>query len=782
MAIDDTIIGRLFQGSIYEHATKWAIPLSILQLILSFLLMGAISEDYLATNVNLLCNSSNLLVSILMAFCNSSPDLISNFVAWLSAAKDTDGVKSTADTLALSEVLGSCGTIMFIAVGCILIGFNKIYKEINRQKFERDLSSENNNGNDFTSSSAETAELLAAYGDEMNTSEYKQDLRFLLVPLINKLSNDLFFFSIGMGFVLLCCILTSISMFVCILLLVLYTGFMLNNIRHHKKHGNKTIDYESAVEDVIELQPTSDIFEEGQQQEADNLLKLQAEPSNFFAGDNFEFFLSVLEGDDTNVWRDPVESTIFDSNQGIELQLSNNRVSALRDTHDVSFEHYSDNPLEQNANQVSPIVYEDLKKHSFGGFQSSIKQYSSLLVENWEKFKKKSTLKKAISVLTVPVLLLVTLTCPRFNRSIPEDNKRFLFLALQSYMSVFFSFFSFMIFINKLVIWPLIVFPLTFGSALLYIQIKMKKKYKKITSLSLNSSFAEFNNDEDMITNDSNQQKADTSNVFKTMTLLDEFRKELSIFSIVGILNSILWIVVMSNNLIGTIEYYQEIFNISETILGMTFFAWGNSVPDILTNVAVLKLYNNDVPAQLKNNSTILFKWQVQSLLKYCHISLVTCISSSTINSMIGIGFNALIAICLKKPFKFAWYLTDISLKTYIHLIITSSSILVLMLLLAIVLKVTIKYEKIFNKYILDAYFTNKQLLIESIESRQENALQPDNASGVKGDSLKNFNEINNNQRKLKYKHNKTVKYIGLSLISIWISVTLINVLVEVVM
>lgn len=782
MAIDDTVIGRLFQGSIYEHASKWAIPLSVFQLLLSFLLMGAISEDYLATNVNLLCNSSNLLVSILMAFCNSSPDLISNFVAWFSAAKETDGVKNTADTLALSEVLGSCGTIMFIAVGCILIGFNKIYKDINRQKFERDLSSENNNGNDFTSNSVETAALLASYEDEMSTSEYKQDLKFLLVPLINKLSNDLFFFSIGIAFVLLCCILSSISMFVCILLLVLYTGFMLNNIRHHKKHGNKTIDYEEAVEDVIELQPTGDIFEEGQQQEADNLLKLQAQPSNFFADDNFEFFLSVLEGDDKNVWRDPEETNILDNNQGIELQISNPRVSKLRDALDGSYEHYSDNPLDQNSNEVAPIVYEDLKKHPVGFFESLMKQYLSSFGEHLEKFKKKSILKKAITLATVPVLLLVTLTCPRFNRSIPKDNKTFFFLVLQSYVSVFFSFFSFMVFINKLVIWPLVVFPLTFGSALLYTQIKMKKKYKKITSLSLNSSFADFNNNEDTITNVDNQHKEETSNVFNTMALLDEFRKELSIFSVVGILNSILWIVIMSNNLIGTIEYYQEIFNISETILGLTFFAWGNSVPDILTNVAILKLYNNDIPEQIRNNSSILFKWRVQSLLKYCHISLVTCISSSTINSMIGIGFNALVAICLKKPFKFAWYLQDISLKTYIHLIISSSSTLILMLLLAVVLKVSIKFDNLFNKYILDAYFTNKELMIESIESRDENTLQPDSASSLKADNFNSFNEINSNIRKVKYKHNKTVKYIGLSLISIWVSVTVVNVLVEVIM
>lgn len=798
MAISDTIIGRLIKGSIYEHASKWAIPGSIFQLVMSFLLIGAISEDYLATNVNLLCNSSNLLVSILMAFCNSSPDLISNFVAWYSAAKEGDNQTTTADTLAVSEVLGACGTIMFIAVGFVLIGFNKLYKNINRQKFETEEIKKNNsiNGGDNATnlitnqSRNEEENIIDSFCDDLNNDKYKSELTSLMIPLINKLSNDLFFFSIGMSLLLLCCALETVNMFVCLALLFLYTGYMLNNIRYHRKHGNNLIDYEVAAEDFIELQPTSDFFEDDQQQEADAIFKQQAQPSSFLGTDNFEFFLSVIEGDDTKVWRDNDLNNILDSTQGIELQLSNSKVIQLRSENDPVFDYYSDNPLEEDAVPNTPIIYEDLKNEYFGIFSGFISKMLPFILPYYKKFQKKNIVQKIILILTTPVLILITFTCPRFSRSIPKDNQIFLFLTIQCYMSTFFSVFLLMVFVNKLSIWPLVVFPIIFGSALLYIQFTMRNKYKQMSKLSLNNPFASIDNndninkadriDSENVENEDEDDSAAGRNI-NSLVLLDEFRKELSIFSILGILNSIFWIVIMSNNLIGTIEYYQEIFGISETILGMTFFAWGNSVPDILTNVAVLKLYNKNIPEQLLDNSEILYKWLVQSLIKYSHISLVTCISSSTINSMIGVGFNALVAICLKRPFKMSWKFYDIGPQTRIHLLVSASSILITMFLIASVLKIIVKYDKIFKKIIIDGYLTNKTLLIDSVIETLTTENNNNNDLDVQETSDFNNNTANK-RHSIKYKHNRAMKYIGLSLISIWITVTLINVLIEVIM
>ncbi|XBW35242.1 hypothetical protein QEN19_000806 [Hanseniaspora menglaensis] len=765
MKIDETVIGRLIQGNIFEHASKWAIPISILQLILCFLLMGAISEDYLATNVNLLCNSSNLLVSILMAFCNSSPDLISNFVAWYGAARQSSGLKSTADTLALSEVLGACGTIMFIAVGCVLIGFNKIFKHINKLKVDRDFSNKDsdNSESNLLSVNSYQAEITDSFAKDLCTPEYKSELSFLLIPLSNKLSNDLFFFSIGMSLVLVCCITESINFFVCLTLLISYCGFMLNNIRHHKKHGNKLINYENVVEDTIELQEAEENFLVNQQQEADTIFKQQAKNSSFFDDGNLEFFLSVLEEEDNDVWRDDnYEDTILNLDLGTELDLSNDRASNIRQLNEMALDHYSDNPADELAMTNTPIVYENLTSNFYQKNYSKLAQKTlQLLLPYFQNINKKTRIRRLISLFTAPVILLITLTCPRFGKSVPKSQNKFWLLILQSYLSGFFLIFSIMVFINKCVIWILIVSTAIFGSGLCYVQIQMRKKYLNLSKLSLANPFSEFqvSGDDDISDNDQNDE-----------SLQDEFRKPLSVFSSVGIVNSILWIVIMSNNLIGTIEYYQKVFDISETILGMTFFAWGNSVPDILTNVAVLKLYDNDLPKQILGNSNTLYKWQVQSLIKYAHISLVTCISSSTINSMIGIGFNALVAICLKKPFKISWSLDDIGRKTQIHLLLSSAFILSFMFLIAAILKFAVKNDSFFQHYVIDGYFLKKELVYENMSSRKKQNLQ---ASEFSAESVNNLPA---------YNHNKIIKYTGLLLIAMWLLITFINVLIEVVM
>lgn len=295
MISSHSVLSKLINGGIYDNASIWAIPLSIIQLLSVFFLMGAISEDFLALNVNLLCNSSNLLVSVLMAFCNSSPDLISNFVAWYSSAKlekgsDSD-VSNTADTLAISEVMGACGTILFMAIGFILLAFNKLYKKILIQRFEYENINGFHNGeiqseNDLTDNlrtvtNASLENRINQFVNEVSNQQYSNELTILLRPLLNKLSNDMIFFSLGFSLILMCCKIKSISLFVCIALLVLYFMFMLNSIRHHKKHVNDTTNYESSLADQIEMENT-DAFDIDNQEEADMIFKNQMEENNSF--------------------------------------------------------------------------------------------------------------------------------------------------------------------------------------------------------------------------------------------------------------------------------------------------------------------------------------------------------------------------------------------------------------------------------------------------------------------------------------------------------------------
>lgn len=782
-----SILSKLINGGIYDNATYWAIPLSIIQLLSVFFLMGAISEDFLALNVNLLCNSSNLLVSVLMAFCNSSPDLISNFVAWYSSAKLKNGgggddVSNTADTLALSEVLGACGTIMFMAVGFILLAFNKLFKKILIQRFENENINGSYQGQEDTENNhTETLRTVTnvslenkinLFVNELNNQQYMNELDILLTPLLNKLSNDMIFFSLGFSLILMCCKIKEISLFVCIVLLALYFMFMLNSIRHHKKHSNDITNYESSLADQIEMENT-DAFNIDNHEEADMIFKRQMEENNsFLENDNLSFFVSMFDNEEFNETNLANEDAIWDDTSNVwetgeaskdVLKLSKpsqhgDRLSSLKN-HSPSLT-YSDNPSEPSQVIENAIIYDTVKKGISEKLKDSIVFH--YIQRKIETFKNDNIFKKAIFLMTEPVLLLAVAVCPRYTRVIPKKKDSYLVLGIQCYTSVFFMVFVCLTFIKRNYLWIDFTLTVVFGSMLMGLQFRMRNKYRKISEFSLNRPLTgRDSEDRQLATSERINNTARYEEFMDETSLLQEFRLECCIFSLIGIINSILWIVILSNNLIQIIEFYQKKFNISETILGMTLFAWGNSVPDILSNVAVLKLYANDTPKGLEQNYTLLYKWQVQSLVKYCHISIVTCISSSTINSMIGIGFNAMVAILKKRPFEISWSLKDISSKTQIHLLITSSSVLVYVMIGALILKLFVKQKSLLQKYIINGYFNKREVVMK--ESKDVDNLENGTAATI-----------------FKLKFNKFLKFFGIYVILTWLSVNFINVMIEI--
>ncbi|SGZ39733.1 uncharacterized protein HGUI_01933 [Hanseniaspora guilliermondii] len=782
MITSTSITEKLINGGIYDDASYWAIPLSILQLLSVFFLMGAISEDFLALNVNLLCNSSNLLISVLMAFCNSSPDLISNFVAWYSSAKPQKGSESditnTADTLAISEVLGACGTIMFMAVGFILLAFNKLFKGILTKRFhQQNINKRYQDVNQLnvpleahvTTTNESIEGKIYQFINEVNTPEYTDDLKRLLIPLLNKLSNDMIFFALGFSLILMSCQIEKVSIFVCISLLALYVMFMLNSIRHHKKHSNDMIDYENALADQIELENTAD-FNLDNQEEADIIFKRKTDENNFFLdNDNLSFLASMFNNDELqettdeqddvwgetrNIWNDDDVGDVLKLTK--PHQQGSDRISNLK-THSLSFA-YSDNPSEPSQMVENPIMYDKVSKE---GISEKLKDniFFVFFKKKLKSFYSYNILKKIVFLITEPVFLIAIIVCPRYNKVIPKERDLFLALTLQCFTSIFFMVWVFSTFLKRNFIWIDIILTFLIGFAIMGVQFRMRKKYMKLSEFSLNRPLtSRISQDNTLATSETINNTLRYEQLIDESTLFQEFRVECCIFSIIGIVNSIFWIVILSNNLIQIIEFYQKTFHISETILGMTLFAWGNSVPDILTNVAVLKLYANELPKGLDKNPTLLYKWQVQSLLKYCHISIVTCISSSTINSMIGIGFNALVAILKKRPFQIYWSLKDISNKTRIHLMLTSSSVLVYVMIVALVLKLLVKKSQILERFLIDGYFNKRNVVLaDSDEEDQENAT--------------NY---------FKLEHTKVLKFLSIYVISIWLFINFINVLIEI--
>ena len=66
------------------------------------------------------------------------------------------------------------------------------------------------------------------------------------------------------------------------------------------------------------------------------------------------------------------------------------------------------------------------------------------------------------------------------------------------------------------------------------------------------------------------------------------------ILSLCGFAMSVIWVYSISNELVFLIQTFGIIFSISETVLGLTVFAIGNSLLDLLTNLEIAKLVHID--------------------------------------------------------------------------------------------------------------------------------------------------------------------------------------------
>lgn len=104
----------------------------------------------------------------------------------------------------------------------------------------------------------------------------------------------------------------------------------------------------------------------------------------------------------------------------------------------------------------------------------------------------------------------------------------------------------------------------------------------------------------------------------------------------IGIINSILFISLLANILIEIIELYQKLTGISKSLLGITLFAWGNSISDLMSNLAMSQLYQK-LPSPDSQRSTI--------ATRFFSISLSACIGGVLLNTTIGIGLSSLIAM-----------------------------------------------------------------------------------------------------------------------------------------
>ncbi|XP_054722796.1 mitochondrial sodium/calcium exchanger protein-like, partial [Uloborus diversus] len=61
------------------------------------------------------------------------------------------------------------------------------------------------------------------------------------------------------------------------------------------------------------------------------------------------------------------------------------------------------------------------------------------------------------------------------------------------------------------------------------------------------------------------------------------------LFAYLGFAVAVTWIYCLANEIVALLQVFGVIFNLSDSILGLTILAWGNSLSDFLSNLAVAR-------------------------------------------------------------------------------------------------------------------------------------------------------------------------------------------------
>lgn len=102
------------------------------------------------------------------------------------------------------------------------------------------------------------------------------------------------------------------------------------------------------------------------------------------------------------------------------------------------------------------------------------------------------------------------------------------------------------------------------------------------------------------------------------------------IFCFIGFVVGITWISTIANEVVGVLKAFGVIFGISDAILGLTVFAVGNSLGDLVANITIAKL-------------------------GFPVMALAACFGGPLLNILLGIGGSGLYLTITnpEKPLKF---------------------------------------------------------------------------------------------------------------------------------
>ncbi|CCE64801.1 hypothetical protein TPHA_0I03000 [Tetrapisispora phaffii CBS 4417] len=603
---------------LYEGATSLSFTFilsSSIQVIIYFILLGICASDYLCPSVASLSGSeesasSGVLAAVLLSWCNSSPDLFSNFMSWTSRSLDNDSNNKNFAALSVGEVLGACGIILCVVEGSIFMLMS--FLDLNIMETQR--------------------------------KTILKDLGFTSVAIL------------AMWYV---CVMNKVTVFNCIVMIMIYVIYLTSKFIYK---GQKKADNVEDEEEPYNLELSSQTSDEGIDAFTGHIRP------NILTAMDFNNLLSVLESSNKSVDQEQLTTleAAYDDNLNMDDMLD---IPRRASTVPITEARYTDVPNFPNSAPETFQSYRDDPGHELMDdqylhtFNMTVRSSKTKIMSKYKKnffrmflphlmhFSQKSKIDAILSVITSPFVIILRLSCPQPLKIIDYDidTKKYVYskidmaiLFLQTLLSPLFSFFILSCIMSSnfsLFIWTI---PILLSSLFIFLAVVYYRTiiaYNKF-SIFTSPSFG------DAVISDSSAERRIIEKLTGLLRIL---------LLVICITNTILWISLIANALIEILEIYQNITGISEAILGLTIFAWGNSVSDLISNIAMCNLYKKQPDSNGQNLTDI--------ATKFFMISCSSCVGSVMLNSMGGIGVSGLFSMIFihKESHRF-WLLRNIVL------------------------------------------------------------------------------------------------------------------------
>lgn len=640
-------------------------PLFLLEssfhVILCFVLLGICASDYLCPNVASIADASyaerfpthtqvrstGALMAVLLSWCNSSPDLFSNLVSWTSSPDPT------AAALSVGEVLGACGIILCVVEGSIfLIMASTDIAVTHHQKLTilRDLS--------FTA----VAMLLMWYISIRNKVTVMNCIVMMTVYalyMVVKFSpvkhlpghrRNSVAAATAIAPTTTSAVTSTNSNATAIPVSTSHENTPMMNSASTNTNISSTglVDPEAQTEyhsTDVENSPTPlgpiptgikpslisamdyssllNMLEESMSENND----LSNEQAELISMQGNSFILPFMEGPGAS------RPHSIDQTRSIPtIEISDAPSITSAPGTPLDFAPYSDNPDSEleSTSHISVSSNADIAR-----WISRNKKYRNFTIRTFAphlmNYKAKSTADRILSILTIPFVLILQISCPRSIQLLDYDKtsskyslikSHLVVLALQAFISPAAGFRVLTFLVNRPLSFWLWLFPLCLSLTIVVFMVLFYRSVKQHNTFSLL---------------ETTPSEADEKS--KNRRELERQHDIIQItFLVIGIINAILFISLIANCLIEMMELYQELTGISKAILGLTIFAWGNSISDLISNIAMCKFYLK-VPHQddFEHIRTVATKFFV--------IACTSCLGGVMLNSMIGIGLSGFISM-----------------------------------------------------------------------------------------------------------------------------------------